>query len=171
MKKLLIIIMGLFALNLALGQRLSEAEMQVNAGLGFNSSGWGVPIYAGLDYGIHPDITVGAILSYASKTYNYAMHNNKGTWIGIGARGDYHFNSLLEIPNDWDAYAGVTLSYNYFSYDHSWEKGYSNYDDSGLGLAIQIGGRYYFNEQWAVNLELGGGSVASGGKIGVSYKF
>ncbi len=171
MKKLVVVLVGVFFTSVALGQGLGERALRINAGLGFNSSNWGVPIYAGLDYSIHPDITAGAVLSYASRTYNYEVYSNKGTWVGIGVKGDYHFNSLLEIPNNWDVYAGLTLSYNYFSYDQSWAANYSNYDTSGLGLSIQIGGRYYFNEQWAINLELGGNSIASSGKLGVSYNF
>lgn len=171
MKKLLVLIVGLLIANLAVGQRLDEGETQINAGVGFNTSGWGIPVYAGVDFGILPNITVGGILSYTSKSYTYEEYKNNGTWIGLGARGDFHFNSLFEIPDDWDLYGGLTLSYNHFSYDHSWKANYSNYNDSGIGLSIQVGGRYYFSEQWAINLELGGSSVASGGKLGVSFKF
>jgi outer membrane immunogenic protein len=39
-----------------------------------------------------------------------------------------------------------------------------------LGLGIQVGGRYYFNEKFGLNLEFGGGNYVSGGKFGISLK-
>lgn len=169
MKKLFLILTALAVTTFAFGQRLHQGEKQVNAGVGFNSGGWDIPIYIGLDYGVYQDITVGGILSYVSRDYSYKEGKDKGKWFSIGARGDYHFNTILEIPDNWDLYAGLTLAYNYFNYDNEYN-GY-NYDKSGIGLTAQVGGRYYFNDQWAVNLEFGGGNVASGGKIGISYKF
>lgn len=170
MKKFWILATCLTVATLSFGQRLQEGEKQLNAGVGFNSGGWDVPIYVGLDYGIYPDITVGGILTYVSRDFSYTEgRKDKGTWLSIGARGDYHFNTLLEIPNNWDLYAGLTLAYNYFNYDYEYNG--HDYDKSGIGLTMQVGGRYYFDEQWAVNLEFSGGNVASGGKIGVSYKF
>jgi hypothetical protein len=41
---------------------------------------------------------------------------------------------------------------------------------SELGLGVQVGGRYYFNEKVGINLEFGGGNAVSGGKIGISIK-
>ena len=41
---------------------------------------------------------------------------------------------------------------------------------SGLGIAAQIGGRYFFTKNFGINLEAGGGNVA-GGKLGITYKF
>ncbi|PVX52286.1 outer membrane protein with beta-barrel domain [Balneicella halophila] len=169
MKKLTVIVAMLSLATLSFGQRLMPGETQLNAGFGFNSGDWEIPIYVGVDYGVHPDVTVGGILSYSSADIKYHGDKDDGTWLSIGARGDYHFNTILEIPNNWDVYAGLTLAYNNFSYDHDWD-GY-DYDDSGIGLAAQIGGRYYFQDNFAINLEFGGGNIASGGKIGITYKF
>lgn len=47
--------------------------------------------------------------------------------------------------------------------------GHENAHNSGLGLGVQVGGRYYFNDRLGLNLEFGGGFV-SGGKIGISCK-
>ncbi|HEY5534827.1 MAG TPA: hypothetical protein VIL99_07840, partial [Ignavibacteria bacterium] len=50
----------------------------------------------------------------------------------------------------------------------------SNYPgsgSSGLGLGAQIGGRYYINDRFALNLEVGGGNAFSEGKFGISYIF
>ncbi len=172
MKKIVFLIIALAVTTLTFGQRVEKGETQINAGVGFSTGGWGMPVYAGFDFGVHPDITVGGVLSYMQKTYNYG-HNykNTGRWFGLGAKGDYHFNTILNIPNEWDVYAGLTLAYNHFSYSDDWDSGYTSYDNSGIGFGIQIGGRYYFSDNLGINLELGGASIASGGKIGISFKF
>lgn len=157
----------------AFGQRVQKGEKQVNAGIGF-ASDYGTPVYLGFDYGVHPDITVGAQVSYASKTYYYGGNTNfKGTWLGIGANANYHFNTILEIPNNWDLYAGATLAYNSFDYKYPNVLYLNDYGttSSGVGFAAQAGARYYFTNNFAVNVEFGGGTIASGGKAGISYKF
>jgi len=147
-KVLLAFLVSIFTVAVVSAQSpLEVGKMQLNAGVGF--SGYGIPLYAGLDYGIAEDITIGGKLSFAT-------HEN-GMIVGIAANGNYHFNTLLDIPSKWDLYAGLTCGY------------FAN-SDFGLGLYAQVGGRYFFNDQWAINLELGGGNV-SGGIIGVTYKF
>ena len=49
--------------------------------------------------------------------------------------------------------------------------GLDNSYTSGLDLGAQVGGRYYWNSSWAVNLEFGGGVEFSGGRVGVSKRF
>ncbi len=140
-------------------------EAQINAGLGF--SGWGVPVYGGVDFGVHEDITVGGEVSFRSYKDSWAGTNYNHSIIGLAANGNYHFNRLLEIPKEWDVYGGLTLGYFIWSANNA---GYGGSQSSGLGLGIQVGGRYYFNQKFGVNLELGGGSATSGGKIGVSIR-
>jgi len=143
---------------------ISKGQLQINAGLGF--SGWGVPIYGGVDYGVHPDITIGGELSFRRYNESYFRHDYKHNIIGIVAKGNYHFNSLLKIPNNFDLYGGANLGF------YIWNTSDSDYNGSGaseLGLGIQIGGRYYFNDKIGINLEFGGASTVSGGKIGVSF--
>jgi outer membrane protein W len=154
------------------GQRVQKGETQLNAGIGF-ASDFGTPVYLGLDYGVHPDITVGVQASYASKNYNYGGYSDfKGTWFGIGANANYHFNTILKIPNNWDLYAGATLAYNSFNYKYPNGLNSDIYGgtNSGVGFAGQIGARYYFTENLGINVEFGGGTIASGGKVGISYK-
>lgn len=147
---------------------LEKGGKQLNAGFGF--SNWGVPIYAGLDFGVHPDITIGPQVSFRSFSENYRdINGNKYSYshtiFVIAFNGNYHFNTLLEIPSEWDLYAGLTLGY----YMWSSPSGYLGDRSSGLGLDAQIGGRYFFSEKFGINLEFGGGT-ASGGKIGITYK-
>lgn len=164
-----IFLLGLISLfGIMNAQRVQKGEAQINAGIGF-SNGWGMPIYAGFDYGIHNDITVGAEASFTTEKYTGDI---KGTWFGIGVNGNYHFNTLFKIPNKWDIYAGVTLAYNSFSYKYNGsDYDYYGGESSGVGFAGQAGARYYFTDHFGVNVEFGGGTIASGGKAGITYKF
>lgn len=127
---------------------LKVGGVQANAGLGF--SGEGIPIYAGIDYGLVKDVTIGAKLSIMPNREHDVI-------IGFSTNGNYHFNTLLDIPKEWDFYAGLTTGYyinNYY----------------GFGINAQIGGRYFFRKNLGLNLELGGGTI-SGGTFGITWLF
>lgn len=170
MKKIVLVLVVLSS-SLVFSQRIQKDEKQINAGIGF-TSGWGIPLYGGFDYGITDDITVGLQASYASRTNNFGTSDVKGTWFGLGANGNYHFNNLLDIPNKWDVYAGLTLAYNSFSWDYpkSLDDKFRTGPSSGVGLAGQAGVRYFFSDTIGVNLEFGGGNIAAGGKAGITFK-
>ncbi|WP_282048992.1 outer membrane beta-barrel protein [Maribacter aquivivus] len=168
MKKITLLL-ALFTIGFTYAQSpLEEGALQANAGFGF--SGWGTPIYAGLEYGVAPNISVGGELSY--QTYNHGSilgSDYKSTIFGITGNGNYHFNEVFEIPSQWDLYAGANLSYYSWSSKIDGEKiDYSGADNFGIGL--QVGGRYFFNDNFAINLQVGGGNVVSGGRIGITYK-
>lgn len=168
MKKLLVIVSLLFATHLSFGQyMLSKGQAQLNAGLGFSS--WGLPVYVGFDVGVHPDISVGGELSFRSYNENWKGNRYDRSIIGFAGNGNYHFNTVLNIPREWDFYAGLSLGFYVWSdLDND---DYDGDNASGLGLGAQIGGRYYFNERFGINLELGGGPNAfGGGKFGITYK-
>ncbi len=156
MKKITVLIVFLFSLNAAFSQMsIDKGYKDFNLGVGF--SGYGMPIYFGMDFGVYKDITVGFNASMRFDNY----YNNS---LGLSANGNYHFNTLLEIPSNWDLYAGLSLGYLIWLGDD----GYDGGDD--FGLDIQVGGRYFWNDNWAINVEFGGGTATSGGKIGVTKK-
>jgi len=144
---------------------LSKRGKQLNVGVGF--SGWGIPIYAGMDFGIHQDITLGFEGSFRSYNQEFPSTSYRSTIIGISGNGNYHFNSLLEIPSNWDFYAGLNIGFYFWSTP----SGYPGSGASGLGIGAQIGGRYFFNDNFGLNLEFGGGNAISGGKFGITYIF
>ncbi|VXB26029.1 conserved exported hypothetical protein [Flavobacterium sp. 9AF] len=165
MKKLLLLITTFLATyNLANAQApLENGKLQLNAGLG--TSGWGTPIYVGLDYGLGNNITLGSEISYRS----YDSYGFKMSILGIQGNANYHFNEVLEIPSQWDLYAGLSL--NYYNWNFKDDYAEQVVDDTHFGIGIQIGGRYFFTDNFAINLEGGGGNATSGGKIGITYKF
>lgn len=165
MKRILLIVVSLIATTAIYAQSpLETGGIQVNGGLGFST--WGVPVYAGADYGLMDDITIGGEVSYRSYKENIGFVDFSHKIIGIAGNGNYHFNTLLDIPSEWDFYAGLTLGFFIINSP----SGYAGNSSSGLGLGGQIGGRYFFNDQLGINLEFGGANVFSGGKIGITYK-
>lgn len=140
---------------------ISEGQLQLNLGAGF--SDWGTPVYVGVDYGVHPDITIGGEASFKS-FHKWGFDHDV---VGLSANVNYHFNTVLQIPSNWDFYAGLNAGFFIWSSAH----GYDGNHSSGLGLGAQVGGRYYWNDRWGINLEFGGGNEFNGGKIGVSLKF
>ena len=169
MKKIAFLLV-MFTIGFANAQApLEEGGLQLNAGVG--TSGWGTPVYIGLDYGIAKNWTLGGEFSYQS--YNqkaFDPYDYKSTIFGIQANGNYHFNELLNIPSKWDVYGGANL--NYYSWTTKYDgKKVDDYDDAdNFGLGLQIGARYFFTDNFGINLQLGGGNVVSGAKLGITYK-
>jgi hypothetical protein len=165
MKKIQAILLLFFAAAITVNAQvpLKKGESQLNAGLGL--SGWGVPLYGGVDFGVFNDITIGIDASFVSYNEHYSGVKYSSNVFGIGANGNYHFNTVLEIPKNWDFYAGINLGY------YAWgvADNYPGDNASGFELGAQIGGRYFISRKFGFNLELGGSGTFSGGKIGITY--
>jgi len=143
---------------------IDVGQAQFNAGVGLSS--WGVPVYLGLDYGVHKDITIGAEFSFRSYHENWKSYRYNHSVIGISGNANYHLNSVLNIPTNWDFYLGPNIGFYVWNSPNDYDGSHS----SGLGIGGQIGGRYYFTEKFGINLEFGGGNAFSGGKFGISLK-
>lgn len=165
MKKLILITTLVLITGFAFSQNpLPKGKSQLNLGVGL--SGWGVPIYIGIDYGASRDITIGAEVSFRSYNENWKNNRYHHNITGISGNANYHFNRILDISQKWDLYAGANLGF------YVWSSPY-NYDgnhNSGLGLGAQIGTRYYLSNKVGLNLEFGGGNAFAGGKFGVTIK-
>jgi len=146
------LLMTLFLSGMAFAQQgeapLAKGEKQMNFGVGLANST--LPVYVGMDFAIHNDITVGGQVGL---DMNF-------DWISVMARGDYHFNRIIGIPKDFDFYGGAGLGVNIGMGGHS----------TSLGLSLHLGGRWYWSEKWGLNLEIGGGTTYRG-LLGVSMKF
>jgi outer membrane immunogenic protein len=172
MKKLkLLSLFVLLAATVSYAQgTLDKGGKQLNAGIGF--SNWGTPVYVGLDFGVHEAITIGPKISYRNRSERVSGFEYSQSLTVISFNGNYHFNKLLQLPWQWDLYAGLTLGYYIWS-DVKWSNNSVNGFDgkgSGIGLDAQVGARYFFSDKFGLNLELGGGT-GSGGSFGITYKF
>ena len=74
------------------------------------------PLFAGFDFGLHPDISLGGIFSYyqASANYGFGGGEWKYTYLTIGARADYHFGKFVPVEK-LDLYGGLMLGYGIVS--------------------------------------------------------
>ncbi len=166
MKKSILVVAFLLISGFMFAQNpLAKGQAQLNAGVGF--SNWGTPFYIGFDYGVHPDISLGAEFSYRSFNENWGNYKYHQSVMGFSGNANYHFNTILSIPSNWDFYAGVNIGF----YHWNSPDGYDGDHTSGLGLGGQVGGRYFFNDKFGLNLEFGGGNAFSGGKFGLTIKF
>jgi outer membrane immunogenic protein len=168
MKKIVLTLACFISAGMFAQQSLEKGGIQINAGIG--TSSWSTPIYAGLDYGVHEDITIGLEGSYQSYDYGGLglSTTDKFTIIGIGVNANYHFNEVLDIPEKWDLYAGV--GFNYYKWSYGGTSNYLGVDFSGTSFGGQLGARYFFTEKFGLNAEFGGGGSTSGGKLGVTFK-
>ncbi len=144
---------------------LPNGKVQLNAGVGLYSGG--IPVYVGFDVGVPKDFTVGGELSFASYYDDWHSRHYHHTVTGISGNFNYHFNRLLNITPKWDVYAGLNLGFYIWNSPNDYEGNHS----SGLGLGLQVGGRYYFTDKFGINLEFGGGNEFSGAKFGISIRF
>jgi len=149
MKKIALLICSLSIVAFSFGQaNLDQGKMQFNLGVGLST--WGIPLYAGVDYWLTPEITLGLEASFRYNLwYSYGV-------IGGSVNGNYHFGTLIDLPENLDVYAGISAG-PYFSLGGYWNQLH-------VGFSGQIGGRYQINDNMWLNLELGGGSY-SGGKF------
>lgn len=142
----------LFIPGIAIAQpSLNKGQFQLNTGLGFSSSG--IPVYLGLDYAFHRDMTIGA-----EGTLRFF---NKNSFVSAVGNWNYHFNTLAKIEDKYDFYAGVNVGFY---------TGLNNTVPIGFTGGLQIGGRYYFGRVFGLNFELGGNNVFGGGKFGISLR-
>ncbi|MDP2089358.1 MAG: hypothetical protein Q8J84_08150 [Flavobacteriaceae bacterium] len=167
MKKLFITAtIALFLISgFAFGQSsLPVGKTQLNVGVGLSE--WGVPFYIGIDKSIHKDFTIGGEFSYRSYNEKWDSSDYRHNIMGFSGNGNYHFNTIMDIPQNWDFYAGLNLGFYIWSSPDTYSGSHSN----GLGLGAQIGGRYNLSDKVGLNLEFGGGNAFTGGKLGITVK-
>jgi len=164
MKRVFVVFFSCFSL-LSFGQcPIEKGQGQFNAGVGLST--WGLPVYIGYDRGIGMDISLGGEASFRQYNEKYFGNSYRHSIIGISVNGNYHFNNLLGIPDNFDVYLGANLGFYIWNSSNN----YGGDGSSGLGFGGQLGGRYYFNDRFGVNLEFGGGNAFSGGKLGISLR-
>lgn len=169
---LLVLISGFGYFTQAQGFEPGNGFKQVNFGVGVST--WGVPVYAGMDFGVSDKITIGPRVSYRRYGENYNFGGTRYSYhysiFNLSFRGDYHFSGhLVDIPEELDLYGGLSLGYSIWGNNFDGQ-GDFNGESSQVYLAIQAGARWYFHNNWGVNVEASGGSL-SGLDIGLSYRF
>jgi hypothetical protein len=179
-----IILVSLFLVivaGLSFGQMAyKQGDNVIYAGIGIGGVAGaygtgGLPIFAGYEYGLEKNISLGGMIGYSSSSEEYAGWGGTYGWdysyILIGARGAYHLDLIHK--KEWDTYGGVMLGYSIVSASSTGSSIYGSYGAASASssyfiFGVFVGGRYYFNPNWAVQAELGYGiGILS---IGVAYK-
>jgi hypothetical protein len=127
---------------------LAKGEKQLNFGLGFSNHG--LPIYGSFDIALHKDVTI------TPEVHLWIPFPGNSFGGGAMCKADYHWNYLIGIPSNWDFYAGARV-------------GFSFSDQFYPEFGIQVGGRWYWDEKWGLNVELAGGT-GFGTTFGLSMK-
>jgi len=140
---------------------LSPGERQFNAGLGVG--GDGIPVYGGVDFAVADNITLGPEVQYRT-IGDGDFDLNTFSVLGVF---NYHFDELFTLPSDWNIYAGAHAGFYFIDTPAN----YNGREESGFGLGLQVGARYFVSERFGLNLQVGGGSVVSDGRLGISLKF
>ncbi|MBB6459562.1 hypothetical protein [Flammeovirga kamogawensis] len=147
----------------------NSSAFYINTGVGF--SGHGVPFYIGFDYNdVHPDISLGGSFGIRNWSRAHKDHYHDYRSWNISFNGNYHFNRIMNIPNNFDFYAGLNIGYyNYKEKDDHFHDEWAYYN-SGMGIGLQIGGRWFITDVIGLNLQFGGGSQYTGGNFGVTFR-
>ena len=173
-KNLILTAVFVFGFLFANSQIVSKGDKILNLGLGIGNnyySGAGYsstfpPLSGSLEVIVNDDLFndgkgalgVGGYAGYFGYKYNYHYTNYNYEWkysnFVLGPRGYVHYNFLDKL----DTYTGLLLGYNIVS----WSGGGDNvtgYSAAGSGVIWSwfLGGRYYFNDNLAVMMELGYG--------------
>ena len=99
------------AVTLHAQSALPKGRTQINGGVGLST--WGIPLYFGLDQSIHNDVTLGAEASFRGYREEWKNNRYRHNIIGISGNANYHFNTILQIPSNWDLYAGANIGFLY----------------------------------------------------------
>lgn len=152
--------------------KTGDVILNPGVGLGYWYGGGG---YAGFAAGfsinaefscILDDIAIGPYLAITRRSYDYGTNYNF-TFIDFGARGTYHFGTLLKVNTDqFDPYAGVFLGFVAVNDDYDGNT-YSSYGGRLQG-GIYGGARYYFTDKFGVFGEVGVGLYPI--FLGVTFK-
>lgn len=147
MKKTFLILSFLFTTTLI----FSQANKGLNFGVGL--SNWGLPVYVNYEFPVHADISLAPQIQFDLSNMDYFV---------LGIKGDYYFDRVLGIPENFDFYAGLHLGF--LSY---WGNEVNR--NSGIDLNMEIGGRWFWNDKWGLNLEFAGGTGINT-KLGLCMK-
>jgi hypothetical protein len=166
MKKLILTTVIIIAAFISQAQyALSPGDNQLNAGVG--ASSWGFPVYIGFDHGLDDLLSVGAQAGFRSYNRTYFGAQYRNSVMNLTGNVNLHVGDLLDLPENIDLYGGANIGVYIWSYGD----GYYESGRTGLGIGLQVGGRYYFSDKAAINLEFGGGYNSVGdGKVGISIK-
>jgi opacity protein-like surface antigen len=190
MKKQILFIMAAMMLGITAqaqdGDRLvyEKGDNIFNAGFGLGYYGYGYSyvgrstsfpaLTANYELGIHEYFGVGPYAGYASWNYRSSGFDGGSSIFSVGARGSFHYSSLLNEALDFgiddtklDLYVTLIMGMTFFN-----NTGFladNRYNSSRFDFGPVLGARYYFGKNFGVYVE-GGRGALSYLTLGISLK-
>lgn len=175
------VLTALFLLGAFFGsQSLSAQPDSKYFNLGVGLSTWGIPVFGTVEIPLefpNQSIVVGGSFRSKRESFNYLGSSSswRHTIVGLEGGWNYYFDELLDVPSEFDLYGGARLNYYFWSTRltdtiDGYDETYSG-SQGGLGFGLAVGGRYHFKSNKSIFAEVGGGSVLSGGRVGLSFAF
>jgi len=163
----LVCVIGLCLTQVDSFAQYKKGDVILNTGVGlgywYGSGGYadfaaGIAVNAEFSC-ILDDIAIGPYLAFTRRSYNYSGYSDDYTFIDFGARGTYHFGTLLKVNNEkFDPYAGVFLGFVTTSNDYDGNSAYDAYDSRVQG-GLYAGARWFFSDKFGAFGEVGVGGM------------
>ncbi len=125
------------------GSNVANAQAQKYLNIG----GAGTGFYGSIEFPVSSVITVAPQFS---TNYNFNT-------LVIAGKANFYLDEVFELDSSWDVYAGANLGWRV-------ETG-----NDGVNFGLQVGARWFWDDKWGVNAEVGGGTGVLGG-VGVTMK-
>lgn len=148
---------------------------------GIELQGWGIPVYAGMDFGVGEFITIGPRITLETQAESFVWKGmeakSRSTVVVPSFRGDYHFSGHIKgLPAELDIYGGLTLGFVMLNSKTTYRIDGKLVDEQPTPtrntqpkLWAQLGARYFFSDNWGVQLEFA--SYGTDGAVGLTYRF
>jgi hypothetical protein len=123
-------------------------------GLGF------APVSVGGNFMVLDFLSVGAEFGMRMESskiyYSFAVGNQKFKRMGgdFITRGDYHFNDLLDLPSEFDVFAGIDIGFAFFG-DYKYNDYVWNTNNFYFLAGPHVGGKWFFSEKFGLHLITG----------------
>lgn len=157
--------------------------LNVGLGLGFYDYGYfgsrssSFPaLTANYEIGFHKYFGVGPYIGYKSWNYEYVGDSYGFSLLSVGARGSFHYSSLLNEALDMDIddqkldlYVVLILGLEFQTYTGDYGPYFDDNTNIEPRFGPSLGARYYFNRNVGVFAE-GGRGAFSWLTIGASFK-
>ncbi|AKH96260.1 MULTISPECIES: DUF6646 family protein [Elizabethkingia] len=139
MKKVLFSIIGMFAIQMASAQAWNgQGDQKIQAGMNVWGKG-GFGVKGSYDYGIADAISIGAGVGIYSE--GKTVDGNKKTAISVYARANYHLKDVLELPDKFDIYPGITMGVLGDTFDFGAHIGFRYFFTPTIGAFAEVGNR------------------------------
>lgn len=187
MKKQLIILITLLTISLSgMSQDVYEqGDNLLSAGIGLGYYDYGYfgarnssfpALTANYEIGFHEYISAGPYVGYKSWNYNYSGGDYGFSLLALGARGSFHYSTLINEALDMDIndekldlYVALILGVEIQKYTGDYGPYFTDQSDSVVRFGPSLGARYYLSDNFAVYAE-GGRGILSWLTLGATLK-